>query len=96
MAAKVPIVSTLVGGLREVLRNGENAIIVEPKNIYDLAEKIKFVLNNQEICNELAENAYSEVKEKYDLPIIKKQFLNILANNLKFDYSSLQIQIKSH
>jgi len=82
MAAKIPIVSTLVGGLTEILRNGKNAIIVEPKNAHDLAEKIKFVLDNQSYCNDLTEIAYMEACEKYDLPVIKHKvqaFLKLVA-----------------
>ena len=79
MAAKIPIISTLVGGLAEILRDGENAIIVEPGNPCDLAEKIRFVLNNQSYCNDLVEKAYMEACEKYDLPVIKAQFQKILA-----------------
>ena len=78
MASYIPIISTLVGGLTEVLRDGENAIIVEPKNPHDLAEKMKFALDNRQFCHELASNAYIEAREKYDLAVIKKQFQNIL------------------
>ena len=79
MAAKVPIISTLVGGLTEILRDGENAIIVEPGNPTDLAEKIKFALDNRQFCYDIAHNAYLEAREKYDLPIIKAQLQKILT-----------------
>lgn len=80
MATKTPIVSTLVGGLKEVLKDGEYAIIAEPQNPLDLSEKISMCLNNEVLRNKIADNAYREVEEKYDLPIIKKEFAGIMRN----------------
>lgn len=80
MATKTPIVSTLVGGLKEVLENGENAIITEPQNPLDLSEKISTCLKNEMLRKKIAENAYREVEQKYDLPIINKEFSEIMRN----------------
>ena len=80
MATKTPIISTLVGGLTEVLGQDKNAVIIEPRNSRDIANKIKFVLHNRKYCQDLAENAYREACEKYNLYEIKKQFQAILAS----------------
>ena len=78
MATKTPIVSTLVGGLKEVLKDGENAIIAEPHNSLDLSEKISMCLNNEVLRTKIAGNAYREIEEKYDFPIIKREFGKIV------------------
>ena len=78
MATKTPIVSTLVGGLKDVLRDSENAVTVEPQNAVDLKEKIQTVLQHPELAERLAEVAYREACEQYDLPIIKERFKLIL------------------
>ena len=80
MASKIPIISTRVGGLLEILRDGENAVIIEPGNPQDIAEKIKFVFNNRLYCQNIAERSYLEVCKKYDLPIIKKRFEEMLEH----------------
>lgn len=78
MATKTPIVSTLVGGLRDVLRDGENAVIAEAGNAVDLSKKILLLLQDPDLAVRIAENAYQEACEKYDLPIIKTQLRTIL------------------
>jgi glycosyltransferase involved in cell wall biosynthesis len=78
MATKTPIVSTLVGGLREVLRDGENAVIAEPANATDLSKKIIRVLQDKKLALQIADNAYKQACEKYDLPIIKECFRTVL------------------
>lgn len=78
MATKTPIVSTLVGGLRDILRDGENAVIAEPENARDLSRKILAVLQDRELSVHVADNAYREACEKYDLPVIKARLRAIL------------------
>jgi glycosyltransferase involved in cell wall biosynthesis len=78
MATRTPIVSTLVGGLREVLRDGENAVIAEPANAIDLSRKILRVLQDKKLALQIADNAYKQACEKYDLPIIKECFRTVL------------------
>jgi len=78
MATKTPIVSTLVGGLKDILRDGENAVIAEAENAQDLSRKILAVLQDRELAIHIADNAYREACEKYDLPVIKARFQAIL------------------
>ena len=78
MATKTPIVSTLVGGLKDVLRDGENAVIAEAGNAVDLSRKILLLLQDPDLAARIAENAYREACEKYDLPIIKAELRTIL------------------
>ena len=79
MATKTPIISTQVGGLKEILKDGENAIIVEVKNPKDLSIKILSCLMNKELRERIADNAYNNVCIKYNVQIIKQEFNKIVA-----------------
>ena len=46
MAAELPIVATNVGALLEIIENGKEGFLVEPKNSQALAEKIKWLLEH--------------------------------------------------
>jgi glycosyltransferase involved in cell wall biosynthesis len=81
MATKTPIVTTPVGGIKEILENENNAIFIKPGDSHDISENILKCLNNDDLRNRIAENAYFEVKSKYDAKIIKKQFSAILYSN---------------
>lgn len=78
MATQTPIISTCVGGLKEILRDNYNAIITEDQNPKDLSEKIKKCLDNKILRESIAGNAYEEVKEQYDVNVIKDRYLEIM------------------
>jgi len=78
MATRTPVIATHVGGLKEILVPWVNAIIVEPGNPRDISEKITYLLDNKEKRDAIAEKAFEEVKNKYDVPIIRKRFTEML------------------
>jgi len=46
--ASLPIVATDVGSIRQIVNNGENGLIVPPKDINALANGIKFILSDED------------------------------------------------
>ena len=60
MAANKPIVASDIPSIREIL-NKNNAVFFKADDSADLAEKIKFILNNKEIGQKKAEQAYCDV-----------------------------------
>lgn len=65
MASRKPIITTSLPSVKEVLKDGENAILVEPSNPEQLAEAIIKLKNNPELREKLAKKAFEDVKEKY-------------------------------
>ena len=63
MASRRPIVASDLPSLREVLRDGENAILVEPDDPKALAEGIQRVLDDPDLTRRISKQAYSEVKQ---------------------------------
>ena len=63
MAAKRPIVASDLPALREVLRNEENAILVEPNNPIALAEGIERVIIDKELAKRIAKKAFQDVQK---------------------------------
>lgn len=62
MAAGVPIVATDLPSLREVLRHGENAWLVEPGSPKALATGIEYLLAERRVSRQLATNAQIQVR----------------------------------
>ncbi len=83
MATKTPILSTLVGGLAEVLKDNCNAVITTPGDPARLSMDIQKMLGDQKLREKISENAYQEVREKYDIRIIEKTFRKIIEETLK-------------
>lgn len=74
MALGVPIVSTPVDGLKDIIRSGENGYLSEDDN--ELANKILLVVKNKEIHKKWSEQIFMDAKrinniEKYKCEILK-------------------------
>lgn len=66
MAAGLPVISTGFGGAGEILRNAENALLFEPTNDHQLAERILALQSQGELRNRIATAGQAEVMENYD------------------------------
>ena len=77
-----PVITTKVGGFLEVIREGENGEMVEYGNAVEFAERINYLLQNDNYRKLLAENALKEMKEKYSWDLIAKKTLTVY-NTLK-------------
>lgn len=73
MQSGLPIVSTRVGAIPEVIADGENSLLIETKNSAQIAEKIKYLIAHPNIAKRLGEEARKDVLEKFGLErMIKK------------------------
>lgn len=66
MAARVPVIGTPIGGIPDFLKDYETGIFCEPRNPGSIAEKIKELLENDNLRDKLVENGYKLVKEEYN------------------------------
>ena len=80
MATRTPIVATAAGGLKEMLTDGENAVIVAMNDPNDLADKIERLMTDAHQRDAIAETAYREVLQHYDVEVIRDQFWQLLMN----------------
>jgi N-acetyl-alpha-D-glucosaminyl L-malate synthase BshA len=62
MASGLPIIATNVGGIPEIIKNGENGFLVEPKNSEAIAEKVLCFLENNELRKMVIEKNIETVK----------------------------------
>lgn len=67
MAAKLPIIATSVGAMPEIIENGKNGIMVEPKNPKQITEAIKYLMENERIRDELSLQAHQTVLFKFPI-----------------------------
>ena len=73
MAAKVPVISTSVGAVPEIIENGKNGILVEPKSPGQLAEAIQYLLENERVRQELALQGHQTVLFKFPIEKMIKE-----------------------
>lgn len=66
LAMKVPVVSTDVGGNKELVRNGETGYLVKPRDIEAMADRILKLLDNPEERKQMGERGRKLVEELCD------------------------------
>jgi len=66
LALGVPVVARPVGGIPEVIQNGENGILVNSADPRVLADAIVAVLSDRGLSARLAERGIKSVQEKFD------------------------------
>jgi len=91
MAVEIPVVATQEGGIADFLFDAKRNLdkettgwAVDVKNPKDIAEKIKFILDsqNEELKNQIIQNAKKMVIEKYDWNLIAENMHQKVLNKL--------------
>ncbi len=66
-ASGVPVLATSVGGVTEIVRNGENGLLVPPEDPQSMADAIVKILKDRRLSKDLAKSARHDVEEKFTL-----------------------------
>lgn len=81
MASLVPILTTDLPSIREVLTDGVNAVLARPGDIESIKQGVLKIANNKEFAKKISENAFFEVKEKYTWKKRAQNILNFINEN---------------
>ena len=65
MAVGVPVVATRVGGIPEIVSDGESALLVAPRDIAAMAGALEIVLTNRELAEKLAREARRTIQSRH-------------------------------
>ena len=76
LVTKLPVVATNVGGIPEVVEDNVTGLLAENENSSQMAEKILFLINDQEICEKFVKQGYEKVMKEYDRTIQVEKLLN--------------------
>jgi glycosyltransferase involved in cell wall biosynthesis len=82
ITAGLPIVSTTVGGIPEMVVNRESAMLIEPRDIKGMARSLGEVLTNENLAQKLASNGLI-VAERYSPEVRLKALLEIYRGLVK-------------
>ncbi|MEN6552456.1 MAG: glycosyltransferase family 4 protein [Methanobacterium sp.] len=76
MAVGLPVISSKVGGIPNIIQEGINGLLVEPMNSKDIANKILILLNNEDLRKKISINNKIYV-QKYSLDTIVEKLEKI-------------------
>lgn len=73
---KVPIVSTKVAGIPEVIQHGKNGFLAEKKDVKALGDNLIFLKKNPELCEKFVEINFPLVLENFSTKQMAEKTLN--------------------
>ena len=76
MASRKPVVASRVGGILSVIKNGYSGFLVNK----DFCDKILLLKDNNVLRNEIIQNAYKEVVEKFNIERVVSEHETIYYN----------------
>jgi len=82
LACGIPVVGFRAGGVPEQV-SSDCGILVEPKNVKDLAETINMLLNNDEKRKTFSLNCRKRVLENYSIEKFKERYIDLYKKILK-------------
>jgi len=74
----IPIIASSLGGSREIIKNGYNGFLINPKNPQLLAKKILQIISDQKLRKKFIYNGLATIKEKFLLSKVTKKLLQNL------------------
>lgn len=83
-AAGTPIVSTRVGGIENIVIEGETALLCENNSASDLYEKLKFLITNPEKRKQMAMNGSNYVNERFSNTRLCNDMTNLYGELIEY------------
>lgn len=82
MACEVPVIGSSVGGIKEIIDDKKNGLLVSPGDETAVAEAIDALLKNQKLALQLAKQGRKKVKAKFTINLHVKRIEKIYAKIL--------------
>lgn len=77
LACETPVVATSVGSISEVVKDGENGILVPPNDAIKLAQAIQYLLDNEEIRIKFGREGRKWVVKHLSLEVVVEKLCRI-------------------
>ncbi len=77
MACRIPTIGTAVGGITDIIKDGENGMLVPPEDARALSRVLKRVIEDGNLSRRIAERGYQTVKARFTWEEVLKQMENI-------------------
>lgn len=82
MHAELPIIATRVGGIPELVRHEEEALLIEPRNPCQIAEAVCRLASDRELAQRLAAAAKARARNEFSIEAMVRKTEQIFAELL--------------
>ena len=82
MAMELPCVTTQIAGIPELIRNGENGVLVTPGRADELADALERLLEDPQLCSEIGARGREKVVRDFNTETTARQLYELFAAQL--------------
>ena len=83
--AELPLVATNVGGIPEIINDGQNGYLVENLNVNEFAKKLTELIDNSDLRKEFGKKAKKTIENKFSRDSILKRIDDVYQMILNID-----------
>ncbi len=76
------VIGTRVGGIGDVIKDGETGFLVPEKDSSAIAKKVIYALRHQEEMRAICENAIEQCKDNFDWQVISRKYSDLLNETI--------------
>lgn len=84
-SVKTPVIGSKTSGIAEIIRDGKDGFLFEPKNAADLSSKILTLLRDEGLRKEFSENCYARFSGEFEVgsatTIVSRKLKELLTAN---------------
>jgi glycosyltransferase involved in cell wall biosynthesis len=83
MSSGLPVVSTRIGGIPDMVRDGQEGFLIEPHDTISLADKIRILFQDKKLYDRLSQNARIRAEKEFGWKTRMEKYNAILERAMK-------------
>jgi colanic acid/amylovoran biosynthesis glycosyltransferase len=87
MAMGLPVISTIHGGIPELVQDGISGFLVKERDADGIAEKLSYLIEHPEVWGKMGSSGRERVEEKYDMNKLNDELVEIYQQMLNVEFS---------
>ena len=83
MQFKLPIITTDVGAISEIINNEVNGLVINKKSSVEIADNLERLIDNKQLRKSLGEKAFEKFTSNFSQEIFINNYIKILKENIE-------------
>jgi len=80
LSCGLPVIASAVGGIPDILNNGECGVLIPPGNIIEIEKQLEVLVQNQELRSDLSKKARSYYIDNFTIDSFEKNLTKTLSD----------------